>query len=49
MERDILKKATLGSTGQRNAFGEDFGRRAESQRLPGALIEASCHTVEVAL
>src|SRR5215468_2516163 len=48
-ERDILKRAALGSTGQRNAFREDFGRRAKSQHLPGTLIEASCHTVEVAL
>src|SRR5262249_15028546 len=48
-ELDILKRAALGSTGQRNAFREDLGRRAKSQRLPGTLIEASCHTVEVAL
>ena len=48
-ERDILKRAALGSTGQRNAFREDLGRRAKSQRLPGTLIEASGHTVEVAL
>jgi transposase len=48
-ERDILKRAALGSTGQGNAFREDLGRRAKSQRLPGTLIEASGHTVEVAL
>ena len=48
-EREILKKAALGSPGQRNALREDFGRRAKFQRLPGTLVEATRHAVEVAL
>src|SRR5262249_60932420 len=48
-ERDILKRAALGSTGQRNAYLEDFRRGTKGERLPRALIESPRHAVEVGL
>ena len=37
-ERDILKKATVGSTGQRNTFIHSLLRSSEFQCFPRALI-----------
>lgn len=38
-ERDILKKAAVGSMGRRNSDLQDIGRRVISQRLSGPLVQ----------
>jgi len=48
-ERDILKKAALGSTGQCNAVREEIGRCPKTQCLSRSLIETAGHFVEVGL
>ena len=40
MERDLLKKATVSSTGRRNASFQFIRRRTESQSLPWSLIQS---------
>ena len=40
MERDILKKATVGSTSERNTCREYSRWRLKPQRLPRTLIQA---------
>lgn len=49
MEREILKKATASSIGQRNTFSERLCRRNEVQGLAGALIQAKRDLVQVSL
>jgi transposase len=38
-ERDILKKAAVGSTGQRNGFGEHIAGSAEAKGFSGPGVE----------
>jgi len=49
MERDILKKAAVSSTGQCNAGRKFIGRCAKAQRLPRALIQTQSDLVQVRL
>ena len=48
-ERDILKKAAVGSTGQRNGSFKAIGRRLEAKRFPRPRVEAECDLIEVML
>ena len=48
-ERDILKKATVGSTGQRNGSFEGISRRLEAKRFPWPCIEPKGDLIEVML
>jgi transposase-like protein len=48
-ERDILKKAAVGSTGKRNALRKFSARRDEAKRFPRPRIEFECNGVEIGL
>ena len=48
-ERDILKKAALGSTGQRNGSFEGISRRLEAKCFSWPCIEAEGDLIEVML
>lgn len=48
-ERDILKKAAVGSNGQRNGSFERISRRLEAKRLPRPRVEPQCNLIEVIL
>lgn len=39
MERDILKKAVVGSTRRRNCFAQLIGWRSETQGLTGSFVK----------
>jgi transposase len=39
MERDILKKAAVGSTRRRNCFAQLIGWRSETQGLTGSFVK----------
>ena len=49
MEKEILRKATLSSTGQRNIVIERFCRRMKVQGFTRSLIQTQCNLVEVGL
>ena len=48
-ERDILKKATVGSNGQRNGSIKGFSGRLEAKRLSGPRVEPQGNLIEVSL
>jgi transposase len=48
-ERDILKKAAVGSTGQRNGSLQHIGRGLEAKGFPGPGVELKSNGVEVIL
>jgi transposase len=48
-ERDILKKALLGSTGQRNSFIEYICWRTKVQRFSRTLVQSRSDSVQVRL
>lgn len=48
-ERDVLKKAAVGSTGQRNGSFEGISRRLEAKRLSRPCIEAKGDLIKVML
>lgn len=48
-ERDILKKATVGSTGQRNGSFEGISRRLEAKRFSRPCIQSEGDLVKVML
>ena len=48
-ERDILKKAAVGSTGRRNGLCEGSGGCLEAKCFPGPGIELECDSVEIGL
>ncbi|SDJ39402.1 Transposase and inactivated derivatives [Salipiger marinus] len=48
-ERDILKKAAVGSTGQRNSSLEGISRRLETKRFPRPCVEAEGGLIKVML
>ena len=48
-QRDILKKATVGSTGQRNGSTKGISRRPEAKRFPRFGIEPEGNLIDVAL
>jgi transposase len=48
-ERDILKKAVVGSSGQRNGSFEGISRRLEAKRFPGPRIEPKGDLIKVML
>jgi transposase len=48
-ERDILKKAAVGSTGQRNGSFEGISRCLEAKRFPWPRIEPQSNLIEVIL
>jgi len=48
-ERDILKKAAVGSTGQRNGSFEGISRRLEAKRFSWPCIESEGDLIEVML
>ena len=48
-ERDILKKATVGSTGQRNGSFEGISRRLKAKRFPRPGVEPQGDLIEVTL
>ena len=48
-ERDILKKATVGSTGQRNGSFEGISRRLEAKRFSRHRVEPQGDLIEVTL
>ena len=48
-ERDILKKAAVGSTGQRNGTLEGISRRLETKRFPRPCVEAEGDLIKVML
>ncbi len=48
-ERDILKKAAVGSTGQRNSSFERISRRLESRRFPWPRIEPKGDLIKIML
>lgn len=48
-ERNILKKAVVGSTGQGNGSVKGISRRLEAKRFPRPRIEPEGHLIEVAL
>ena len=47
--RELLKKATVGSTGQRNGSFEGISRRLEAKRFPGPRVEPQGNLIEVTL
>ena len=47
--RDILKKATVGSTGQRNGSFEGISRRLKAKRFPRPGVEPQGDLIEVTL
>src|SRR5206468_9137868 len=49
MEIEILKKAAVDSTGQRNTFAEHLSGCVEAERLPRPLIQLSRDRVELKL
>ena len=49
MERDILKKGMVGSTGRRNGLGEGSGWCLEAKRFPWPGIELERDCIEVGL
>jgi hypothetical protein len=49
METEILKKATVGSTGRRNTCLQFIRRCAKAQGLAGTLIQAQRDSVQVRL
>ncbi len=49
MEREILKKATLGSTSQRNTFVQHVCGRTEVQCLARTLVQPQSHSAQVGL
>jgi transposase len=49
IDREILKKATAGSTGQRNACVHPIRRRLVAQSLARPLVELERHSVELGL
>ena len=48
-ERDIPKKAAVGSTGQRNGSFEGISRRLEAKRFPWPRVEPPRNLIEVIL
>jgi transposase len=48
-ERDILKKAAVSSTGERNALGELSTRCLISKRFPRTSVEFECDRVKIVL
>jgi len=48
-ERDILKKAALGSTGHRNGPGQSSAWRLEAKCFPGSGVQFECDNIEVRL
>ena len=48
-ERELLKKATVGSTGQRNGSFEGISRRLEAKCFSWPCIEAEGDLIEVML
>ena len=48
-ERDILKKAAVGSTGRRNGFGEGSSWCPKAKCFPWPVVELECDRVEVGL
>ncbi len=49
VEREILKKAALSSTGQRNSLIEYLCRTTEIERLSRALVQSKSNPVQVRL
>ena len=49
MEREILKKATLSSTRQRNTLVQFFCRTTKVQRLPGTPVQSSGNAAQIRL
>jgi transposase-like protein len=48
-ERDILKKAAVDSTGERNTLRKLSARRDEAKRFPRPCVEFQRHGVEIGL
>ena len=48
-ERDILKKAVLSSTRQRNTLVQFFCRTTKVQRLPGTPVQSSGNAAQIRL
>ncbi len=48
-ERDILKKAAVGSTGQRNIFGEFISGRSKAKCLARSDIQSHRDRVQISL
>jgi transposase len=48
-ERDILKKAAVGSTGQRNIFGEFISGRSKAKCLARSRIQPHRDRVQISL
>ena len=48
-DREILKKAALDSTSQRNTLVQHFCGRTEFQRLPRALVQSKSNPVQIRL
>ena len=48
-ERDILKKAVVGSTGQGNGSFEGISRRLQAKRFPRPCVEREGHLVKILL
>ena len=48
-ERDILKKAVVGSTGQGNGSFEGISRRLEARRFPRPRVEPQGNLIKVTL
>lgn len=48
-EREILKRATVGSTGRRNGYGEGSAWCPEAKGFSRARVEFEDHSIEVGL
>src|SRR3954452_1639399 len=48
-ERDILKKAAVGSTDERNSRRELSGRCYEAKGFPGASVKLKCYSIQFLL
>ena len=48
-ERDILKKAVVGSTGQGNGSFEGISRRLQARRFPRPCVEREGDLIEITL
>ena len=47
LEKEILKKASLSSTGHRNTSLKFICGRTEIQSFPGPLVQAQCYLVQL--
>ena len=48
-ERDILKKAAVGSSGERNTGCELSSWRHEAKRFPGTSVKSESNSIEIGL